>query len=145
MQHNCFYICKYYFYKPQKLIKKMILKPKKLDQLGITASLACALHCAALPFLLTSLPLLGLGFLANSWVEIGMIFISVLLGFYSLLTSYPTHKRITPLLVLIMGFTLIGSGHYLVEDLEGLLIPLGGLSIAGAHFLNWKYSKSCCV
>jgi hypothetical protein len=74
-----------------------------------------------------------------------MIFISVLLGFYSLLTSYPTHKRITPLLVLIMGFTLIGSGHYLVEDLESLLIPLGGLSIAGAHFLNWKYSKSCCV
>jgi hypothetical protein len=145
MQHNCFYICKYYFYKPQNLIKKMILKPKKLDQLGITASLACALHCAALPFLLTSLPLLGLGFLANSWVEISMIFISVLLGFYSLLTSYPTHKRTTPLLVLIMGFTLIGSGHYLVEDLEGLLIPLGGLSIAGAHFLNWKYSKSCCV
>ncbi|HMI01926.1 MAG TPA: MerC domain-containing protein [Pedobacter sp.] len=123
----------------------MILKPKKLDQLGITASLACALHCAALPFLITSLPLLGLGFLSNSWVEISMIFISMLLGFYSLLTSYPAHKRITPLLVLIIGFTLIGSGHYLIEGLEGLLIPLGGLSIAGAHFLNWKYNKSCCV
>jgi hypothetical protein len=123
----------------------MILKPKKIDQLGITASLACALHCAALPFLITSLPLLGLGFLANSWVEISMIFISVFLGFYSLLISYPAHKRITPLFVLILGFALIGCGHYLAEDLEGLLIPLGGLSIAGAHFLNWKYNKSCCV
>lgn len=123
----------------------MILKPKKLDQLGITASLACALHCAALPFLMTSLPLLGLGFLANRWVEISMIFISVFLGFYSLLTSYPAHKRITPLFVLIFGFASIGTGHYLMESLEGLLIPLGGLSIAGAHFLNWKYNKSCCV
>ncbi|HKG05503.1 MAG TPA: MerC domain-containing protein [Pedobacter sp.] len=124
---------------------KMILKPKRLDQLGITASLTCAIHCAALPFLVTSLPLLGLSFLANAWVEITMICISVLLGFYSLLSSYRSHQKIAPVLVLLFGFAMIGSAHYLFKEMEAVLIPIGGLTIAGAHFLNWKYSKSCCI
>jgi hypothetical protein len=41
----------------------------RLDSIGITASTLCAIHCAAMPLLFTSLPLLGLGFLANAWVE----------------------------------------------------------------------------
>jgi hypothetical protein len=41
----------------------------KLDRIGMTASTACAIHCAAVPLLITSLPLIGLGFLANPWVE----------------------------------------------------------------------------
>jgi hypothetical protein len=88
---------------------KTNFKSKTVDQLGITASLACAIHCAALPFLITTLPLLGLDFLANKWIEIVMISI----------------------------------GHYFLENLEAILIPLGGLTIAAAHFLNWKYSKIC--
>lgn len=122
---------------------KTILKSKNLDRLGITASLACAIHCAALPFLMTSLPLLGLSFLAHSWVEILMICISLFLGFYSLLRSYPLHRKMVPVLTLIAGFALIAAGHYLLEGLEAILIPLGGLTIAGAHVLNWKYCRNC--
>lgn len=122
---------------------KTFIKGTKLDQLGMTASLACAIHCAALPFIMSTLPLLGLSFLANSWVEISMICLSLIIGIWSLSTSYPQHKKITPIIVLVAGFGLIAIGHYFMESLEALLVPSGGFTIAAAHFINWKYSRRC--
>ena len=122
---------------------KYFIKSEKLDQLGITASLACAIHCAILPFTLTALPLFGLSFLAHSWVEICMIGLSFVIGVCSLSTSFPKHKKILPILILAIGFVMIGTGHYLIENLEAILIPIGGFTIALAHYINWKYSRSC--
>lgn len=123
----------------------MKLSPKsaRLDQLGITASVACAIHCAALPLIITALPLVGLEFLANIWVELSMICLSVFIGVYSLSRSYPKHKRTLPVLILVSGFACIGLGHLAFEQIEFLLVPAGGFIIAAAHLLNWKYSKSC--
>lgn len=122
---------------------KQLLKSGKLDHLGMTASIACAIHCAALPFLITTLPLWGLSFLAESWIEITMICLSLIIGIWSLGSSYPKHKKIIPVLILILGFALIGSGHYLLHSLEAILIPAGGFTIAAAHLINWRYSRSC--
>lgn len=122
---------------------KHFIKSEKLDQLGMTASVACAIHCAALPFVLTTLPLFGLSFLAHSWVEMVMIALSLIIGVCSLSTSYPKHKRPLPIIILAMGFAMIGTGHYLVESMEAVLIPMGGFTIALAHYINWKYSRSC--
>lgn len=122
---------------------KPLLRSSRLDQVGMTASIACAVHCAALPFLITTLPLWGLSFLAHSWVEVSMICLSLLIGTWSLARSYPKHKKMLPVLVLILGFTLIGCGHYLITDLEAVLIPLGGFTIAAAHLINWRYTRSC--
>lgn len=138
MQLYCFYICS-----RKTIVMKSFIKPAKLDQWGMTASVACAVHCAALPFFISILPLWGLGFLAYSWVEAGMICLSLFIGIWSLSVSYPKHRKATPLLVLVAGFGCIAAGHYFMESLEALLIPFGGFTIAGAHFINWKYSRSC--
>ncbi len=138
MQLNCFYICSRKTY-----VMKSFIKSARLDQLGMTASVACAIHCAALPFLMSTLPLWGLNFLAHSLVETSMICLSLFIGIWSLSTSYPKHRKVAPILVLITGFGLIASGHYLVESLEAVLIPLGGFTIAGAHLINWKFSRTC--
>jgi hypothetical protein len=122
---------------------KPSVKSSTLDQLGMTASLACAIHCAALPFFLTTLPLWGLEFLAHTWVELSMICLSLFIGICSLISSYPKHRKLIPILVLIIGFALIATGHYTLETLEAILIPLGGFTIAAAHYLNWKYSRNC--
>ena len=122
---------------------KHSVKSSALDQLGMTASLACAIHCAALPFFITTLPLWGLEFLAHSWVELSMICLSLIIGISSLVSSFPKHKKVIPILVLIIGFVLIATGHYTLESLEAVLIPIGGFTIAAAHYLNWKYSRSC--
>lgn len=122
---------------------KPSVKSSTLDQLGMTASIACAIHCAALPFFITTLPLWGIEFLAHTWFELSMICLSLLIGTYALTRSFAQHRKLVPVLVLIIGFGLIATGHYTLESLEAIFIPIGGFTIAAAHYLNWKYSRRC--
>jgi hypothetical protein len=122
---------------------KSLLKSGQLDQLGMGASIACAIHCAVLPIVVTSLPLIGLEFLANTWVEITMIFFSALIGTWSIGGSYSKHKKRLPMILLLSGFSLIATGHFAWHQVESILIPLGGFTIAAAHFINWKYIQVC--
>lgn len=117
----------------------------KLDHIGITASTLCAIHCAIVPVILTFLPLAGVGFLATPVFEWSMIALALLLGVLSILLSYVrTHRRALPLLILAAGFAAVVLGHiYLKGWIEAVVVPLGGLTIAAAHFVNFKYAGSC--
>jgi hypothetical protein len=117
----------------------------RLDHIGMTASTLCAVHCAVVPVLFTSLPLLGLGFLANARVEWGMIVLALAIGTYSIGLAYlRVHKRPTPLYLLIAGFAIILLGHAFVTGWpEVIIVPVGGLLIAAAHFVNYKYTETC--
>lgn len=111
-----------------------------LDHTGIASSLVCAIHCAALPMVTTFLPLLGLTFLANPIVEIFMLSLSLCVGLFALLTAYRLHQQKLPISILLIGFLLIGLGHF-IQHTEAFLIPVGGLFIALAHLLNIKAHK----
>jgi hypothetical protein len=117
----------------------------RLDHIGITASTLCAIHCAIVPVLFTSLPLLGLGFLANIWVEWGMIVLALTIGAYSIGLSYlRIHRRPLPLILLTAGFAIIMLGHAFINGwAEAVIVPVGGLLIAIAHFANYKYTGAC--
>jgi phosphoglycerol transferase MdoB-like AlkP superfamily enzyme len=117
----------------------------KLDNIGMTASLLCAIHCAVVPILLTSLPLLGLGFLANPWFEWSMIIFALLIGCYAIGSSYVhIHHKLLPMGLLIAGFLIIIAGHLFISDWhEAIIVPVGGLLIATAHFFNFKYTGIC--
>jgi len=119
----------------------------KLDSVGMTASVLCAIHCAIVPFLITILPLIGLGFLANPLVEWSMIVFALFIGVYAIGLSYiHTHHKPLPVLLLVGGFSIIIIGHLLVSGWhEALVVPVGGLMIATAHFFNFRYSNSCRV
>ncbi|PJJ83274.1 MerC mercury resistance protein [Mucilaginibacter auburnensis] len=95
--------------------------------------------------MLTFLPLAGLGFLTHPLFEWGMILLALLLGVSSIFLSYfRTHKRPAPLLLLLGGFVVIIAGHTLLHGwIEAIVVPVGGLTIALAHFLNYKYVDSC--
>jgi hypothetical protein len=116
----------------------------RLDGVGFTASTFCAIHCAAMPFVATLLPLIGLGFLAEPWVELSITIFSIAIGIASLLPSYRNyHQNKAPLLFLIIGFAFIFGAHFLgFHEHEPILVPLGGLSVASAHYLNWKLSRT---
>lgn len=115
-----------------------------LDKIGISASVLCAIHCAFLPVLITMLPLLGIGFLVKSWMEGLMIIVSILIAGISVGSSYKIHHKRLPLVLLMIGLALIAIAHlFLSENLEPLIVPMGGLTIASAHFFNWSYSGKC--
>ena len=117
----------------------------RLDNIGITASTICAVHCAVVPLVFTSLPLIGLGVLANVWVEWSMIIFALAIGVYSIGSSYRrTHHRVLPLMILVAGFITIMAGHLLVTGIaEAVVVPIGGLLIALAHFVNYRYTGAC--
>jgi len=116
-----------------------------LDRIGMTASTLCAIHCAAVPLLITLLPLYGMEFLANEAFETFMILLSLILGVSSLGRSYiKGHRKPLAIILLIVGFALIAMGHFSgIAAVEPVLIPMGGLFIAAAHMVNIRLVKNC--
>jgi hypothetical protein len=131
------------------LDQKSSPKYADLDQVGMTASLLCAIHCAAMPMVITLLSLLGLGFLANEATEWGLIGISLLLGVGSLCLGFRRHRRRRALMILATGFALLASGRIAeVREREHLgvaLIVMGGITVAGSHLVNRRLCRSCRV
>ncbi len=111
----------------------------------MTASILCAIHCAIVPIMLTSLPILGLGFLTNPWLEWSMIIFALLIGIYAIGNSYLNqHHKLLPIILLLIGFAIIIGGHFLITNWhEAIVVPIGGLLIAIAHFFNMKYTATC--
>lgn len=113
------------------------------DFFGFMVSIICAIHCAGLPFLFSILPLTGLSFLENIWVELCFIFLSLLIACYALIRCYLKHHR-NPLALIIVfaGFVSIGAGHALhMETMEMVLTSIGAIAIATAHVINWKHVR----
>src|SRR5215472_12124110 len=85
------------------------------DRIGATASLICALHCAALPFVLAVLPTLGLGFLADHLFERIFIACASALAITMLLRGYRHHHDRRALTLLAPGLVLLWIGGFLVD------------------------------
>lgn len=116
-----------------------------LDRVGVFASLACAIHCILLPFLITTLPLLGLTILGSHTFEAGILLFSVMLGVFSLSLGSRTHGKREPLFFLGLAILLFFGAHRVVtgDSVHGVLMALGGVSLAIGHILNIRLCKSC--
>jgi hypothetical protein len=115
------------------------------DAIGFSASTLCAIHCAAMPLLLTALPLAGLKFLAHPAIEAAMLVLSLMIGATSLRHGYRKHHRkFTALLILITGFAMIFAGHFVLPAPYGeVTIPSGAGIVAIAHLVNWRLCRQC--
>lgn len=112
------------------------------DALGITASLACAIHCALLPLFLTSLPLFGINIIHNAAFEYGMIFLAFLVGAYSLYHGWKKHHHSkTPIIVFTIGMLLLFAKQHWHNYEVWFLIP-AVICIVSGHVINYK---SCRV
>lgn len=118
------------------------------DALGITSTLACAIHCALLPLFLNSLPLFGLNIINNTFFEASMIAFAFGIGGYSLLHGYKRHHHKTfPLLIFFAGFIFLVLKQFFIQYEEWLLIP-AVLFIVSAHLINYRdcrQAKHCHV
>ena len=118
-----------------------------LDKVGIGASFLCAIHCALLPLLFTTLPMLSVELLENKKVELGFIVFSLIVGCSALYNGYSRHHHKTlPLFVFIAGIALLFIAHYLLEyNWETLVKIIGAITIIIAHTLNWHFCKQCSI
>ncbi len=112
------------------------------DALGIGASMACAIHCALLPLLFSSLPLFGLNIIHNTAFELGMIGLALVIGTYSLSHGFRKHHHsFLPLFLFFTGFIFLVLKQFFIQYETWLLIP-AVILIISAHLLNYR---SCRV
>jgi hypothetical protein len=112
------------------------------DAWGIVTSVACAIHCAILPLLLGSLPLLGMNIINNAGFEYFMIFLAFCIGSYSLWHGYRRHHHSkTPVLIFSAGIVLLIAKQVWHEH-QYWILPFAILMIIAAHLINYK---SCRV
>ena len=111
------------------------------NALGVSAGLACAIHCALLPLFVTTLPLFGVNILDNVYLESGMIAVAFLIGSFTLWHGYKKHHhKLSPLVLFIAGMLLLILKHYFPANIFWLIIPSSILIIL-AYYLNWKFCR----
>ena len=112
------------------------------DLAGFLTSLLCAIHCSAVPVLISLGVLSSSTWLHNhaiDWVVIGT---GVFIAFYSLLGDFfKRHRNVTPLLLAGAGFTFLILGMIEHHGWMLLLSVSGGLLVASAHLVNHRMAR----
>jgi hypothetical protein len=117
------------------------LRKINLDALGISASLACAIHCAVLPLFFTSIPLFGLEILHNKVFEYSMIAFAGVIGSFALYHGWKKHHhKIGPLVIFYTGLSFLILKEVFKGNEMVLLIP-AAVCIIGAHIINYRDCK----
>lgn len=115
-----------------------------LDRLGIWASSLCALHCLLLPILIPVLPYVSASFFADDWFEKTILSLSMIIGFWALLSGfYRYHRQLYPLYSLLLGGLIYWNKDMFGEAYEPFTIALGAILIVAAHVVNIRLCKSC--
>lgn len=108
------------------------------DALGIATSVACAIHCAVLPLLLSSLPIFGINIIENVAFEYGMIVLAAAIGAYALYHGYRKHHhQLLPLLVFMAGIVLLLLKQAMHHLQLWFLVP-AVMAIVWAHYRNFQ-------
>ncbi|MEO5682019.1 MAG: MerC domain-containing protein [Chitinophagaceae bacterium] len=111
------------------------------DALGITTSVACAIHCAVLPLLLTSLPVFGFDIIQNAVFEYAMILLAFIVGVYALSHGFRKHHhRLLPLALFSTGVLFLLAKQIWHSLHIWLLIP-AVIAIIAAHYLNYRFCR----
>jgi hypothetical protein len=86
------------------------------DWIGVAASLLCAIHCAAMPFVVGFLPLLGLSFLADPSFHQWMVGICLALALVAFVPGWRRHHRAVPAIIGVLGLSLISFAAFAGPD-----------------------------
>jgi hypothetical protein len=112
------------------------------DALGVSASLACAIHCAVLPLLLTSLPIFGIDIIENLAFEYFMIFLAFAIGAWSMYHGYRKHHHSLLPLFIFLGGILFLVLKQIWHQHQLWFLPVAVGLIVVAHVINYR---SCRV
>ena len=78
------------------------------NALGVSAGLACAIHCALLPLFISTLPLFGINILDNIYFEVSMILVALFIGGFTLWHGYKKHHhKLSPLILFSTSFFMV--------------------------------------
>ncbi|MDA9718715.1 MerC domain-containing protein [Planctomycetaceae bacterium] len=86
------------------------------DWTGLAASIACGIHCAAMPLLLSYLPSFGLSWLAHEgfhqWMTVACFFFAAA----AFVPGWRKHKSLVPAFSGVIGITLLSLSAFVFGD-----------------------------
>ncbi|MDR3612211.1 MAG: MerC domain-containing protein [Candidatus Obscuribacterales bacterium] len=112
-----------------------------MDTLGIVASTLCLIHCAAMPLVITFLPILGLRFLEGHAAHHFLAGFVVAFALLAIVPGYLKHRKTSVLLSMLAGVGIVllatfGADRLFSENLELPLITVGNLIVVMTHLRN---------
>ncbi len=133
---------------------KSVVNWAKFDQVGMSLSLVCAVHCLAIPILIPLLPFIAGSFIAGEAMESAVLTITLLIAGPTLFRGYLKHRKLRVPAIFILGllFLALRPGtleHHHHDHSQGVDIlhficaALAGLSLAMGHWLNLRLCKAC--
>ena len=110
----------------------------RLDVVGAGASFVCAVHCAAMPMLLSTLPLAGIEILADHRLEQAFVIAAAVFGFFVIGSGYCRHRLALVALSYLAGVASLVAGAFFMHDAlaHAGLLATGGVLLGLAHALN---------
>ena len=96
--------------------KRVFKQSRFCDVVGMVCSCACAVHCAAMPFVIAWLPSLGLSWLADEGFHQWMAGICFLLAIVAVLPGYRRHRRRAVPVLAIAGVSVLATGAFAIPD-----------------------------
>ena len=111
------------------------------DALGVGASLACAIHCAVLPLLFTTVPLFGINIVHNLAFEWGMIGLAFVIGIQALWHGFLSHHHSRwPVALFSLGFICLVIKEFQLQYHTPIVVVAVSF-IVSAHYLNYRLCK----
>ncbi len=86
------------------------------DWTGLAASIACGIHCAAMPLLLSYLPSFGLSWLAHEGFHQWMTVLCFVFAASAFVPGWLKHKSLVPAFSGVIGITLLSLSAFVFGD-----------------------------
>lgn len=122
----------------------MARKDDLIEGIAVGATIACLIHCLALPLLFALVPVI------SAVLPIPAHFHAVALGLAipatggALFAGYRRHRLAAPLIAGTSGLVLLtlGATYWEATPFETPVTVIGSLGIAAAHLANWRYRRA---
>src|SRR5687767_8945170 len=109
----------------------MISRQSLLDKTGMWTSAMCAVHCIAVPIVISFSAFSSWTFLHSERMENVVLAITASIAVGSLVPSYiKHHRRALPMIILLLGCFLIGLSRLLIDDHESITVSSGAALVA---------------
>ena len=114
-----------------------------LDFAGLTASVICALHCIAVPIILSLGVANSSHLMHDHSFDIVVIALGIVIATFSLLGDFKKHRSLLPIMLVILGFSILTTGILMGHDTFHVFMSVIGSSfVASAHYINWKKGRN---
>jgi hypothetical protein len=117
------------------------------DKMAIGLSIACAVHCLALPVLILMLPNIAALNLDNEAFHVWMVVVVIPCSVYALFLGCKEHNRRQFWVLAGIGLTMLvlalalGEAH-IAEAGEKIMTLLGASLVAAGHWLNYRLCQA---